>query len=153
MRSALIRGGVAGLAGVFGVGFLTVIPGGSTPGTDAPVMTKREQSAVLLETVDEDDDDDLRLDQVMLVASRDSINTRGDRDRTRVSRESRFSRDTRGRSRDKTNSKRTPVSRDRDRSRADKTRDWTMDGGEKTRDRTPNSTNDRSRHDTRWGRN
>lgn len=133
---------------------MTVIPGGSTPSSDAPVVTKREQAAAVLETVDDGDDDDLRVDQVMLLASRDSIRTRGDRDRnTRVSRESRFTGDTRGRSRDRTNSIRTPVSRDRDLSRADKTRDWTVDGGEKTRDRTPNSTNDRSRHDTRWGRN
>ncbi len=54
--------------------------------------------------------------------------------------------------RDKTNSRVTPVSRDRDKSRFDLTKDWTMDGGEFTRDRTKNSTNDNSRNDTRWGR-
>ena len=50
---------------------------------------------------------------------------------------------------DDTNSRVTDVSRDRDKSRGDKTRDWTRDGGDKTRDTTANSTNDRSRNDTR----
>ena len=53
-------------------------------------------------------------------------------------------------SNDGTNSHVTPVSRDRDRSRGDLTRDRTKDGpGTSTRDRTPNRTNDRSKHDTR----
>jgi hypothetical protein len=53
-------------------------------------------------------------------------------------------------SRDGTDSRVTSVSRDRDRSRGDLTRDRTKDGpGTSTRDRTPNRTNDRSKHDTR----
>lgn len=50
---------------------------------------------------------------------------------------------------DNTNSRVTDVSRDRDRSRGDLTKDWTKDGGTRTRDHSANSTNDRSRNDTR----
>ena len=50
---------------------------------------------------------------------------------------------------DGTRSNYTGVSRDRDRSRGDVTKDWTMDGGDRTRDLTRNLTNDRSRNDTR----
>jgi hypothetical protein len=50
---------------------------------------------------------------------------------------------------DGTNSRVTKVSRDRDKGRGDLTKDWTKDGGDKTRDRSANSTNDRSRNDTR----
>jgi len=41
------------------------------------------------------------------------------------------------------------VSRDNDRSRGDRTKDWTRDGGDKTRDHSANQTNDGSRNDTR----
>ena len=51
---------------------------------------------------------------------------------------------------DNTNSRFTAVSRDRDPSRSDKTRDWTRDGkGGLKRDWSANTTNDRSRNDTR----
>jgi hypothetical protein len=43
----------------------------------------------------------------------------------------------------------TGVSRDRDNSRRDLTKDWTRDGGDKTRDFSRNLTNDKSRNDTR----
>lgn len=52
-------------------------------------------------------------------------------------------------SNDNTNSRHTAVSRDRDKSRGDKTKDWTRDGGDRTRDHSANRTNDRSRNDTR----
>ncbi len=51
--------------------------------------------------------------------------------------------------RDGTNSRVTNVSRDRDLSRRDLTKDWTRDGGDRTRDHSRNYTNDASRHDTR----
>ena len=41
------------------------------------------------------------------------------------------------------------MSRDRDRSRGDMTKDGTRDGGDRTRDLTPNLTNDSSKNDTR----
>lgn len=50
---------------------------------------------------------------------------------------------------DNTNSQVSNVSRDRDNSRGDKTKDWTRDGGTRTRDHSANQTNDRSRNDTR----
>ena len=53
-------------------------------------------------------------------------------------------------SRDRTNSRHTGVSRDRDRSRGDLTRDKTRDGpGGKKRDWSRHHTNDASRNDTR----
>ena len=52
-------------------------------------------------------------------------------------------------SNDGTNSRVTPVSRDKDRSRGDLTKDWTRDGGDRTRDWSRNTTNDKSRNDTR----
>ena len=50
---------------------------------------------------------------------------------------------------DNTNSNFTGVSNDRDKSRSDNTRDWTQDGGTRTRDHSANQTNDSSRNDTR----
>lgn len=50
---------------------------------------------------------------------------------------------------DGTRSNYSAVSRDRDRSRGDLTKDFTRDGGDLTRDLTRNSTNDKSRNDTR----
>lgn len=153
MRSTLIRGGVASFAGVFAVGFLATVPSVSTASSEVAV-TKRDEQVTLLETVEDGDDDDLLLDRVRLVASRDSLSRASV---SRVSRASRPSRETRASrasrpSRDKTNSRTTRVSRDRDRSRGDLTRDWTRDGGDRTLDRTADSTNDRSRHDTRGRR-
>jgi hypothetical protein len=50
---------------------------------------------------------------------------------------------------DNTDSGYSNVSRDEDRSRGDRTMDQTNDGGDPTRDRTSNSTNDNSLNDTR----
>jgi hypothetical protein len=64
--------------------------------------------------------------------------------------DTRWSRDRTGRSRDRTNSRHSRVSRDRDRSRGDLTRDWTRDGkGGEKRDWSRHHTKDRSRNDTR----
>lgn len=93
---------------------------------------------VVLAVDDEDDDDTFGRE----AASRDNTS---------------FSRTTRGTGssrsrRDGTNSRYSRVSRDRDRSRGDRTKDWTRDGGDRTRDRSRGATNDRSRNDTRWRR-
>lgn len=50
---------------------------------------------------------------------------------------------------DGTNSRFTAASREDDLSRGDLTKDFTRDGGDLTRDLTPNLTNDKSRNDTR----
>ena len=92
---------------------------------------KRDDDAPSLVLVADDDDDDTNDD-----TATDETDSPSYTDQ---------SRDTN----DDTNSRVTGVSRDRDVSRADKTKDWTRDGGDMTRDNTANDTNDRSRNDTR----
>lgn len=150
MRDTLIRTGVATFSGLFAVSFLAFVPGTAATAADSAYI-KRDESVTLLATVDDDDDE--REKFTPFSVSRASAPSRA----SRVSRVSRDSRDATAskksrNTRDKTNSRVTAVSRDRDKSRFDLTRDWTMDGGEFTRDRTANSTNDNSRNDTRWGR-
>jgi hypothetical protein len=91
---------------------------------------KRDEDSIDLVLSDEDPDDD---------DTGNSKATRTNRTNTGASRATR----------DHTNSRFTKVSRDRDKSRSDKTRDWTRDGGDRTRDHSANKTNDRSRNDTR----
>ena len=119
--------GTLGLAGLVGAGLMT-LPGSTVAanlGDDA--ATKREDNLTELVLVDDDDDDD----------TNDSTNSK-----------SRFTGSSRS-TRDNTRSNFTKVSRDRDISRSDKTKDWTRDGGSRTRDWSANRTNDRSRNDTR----
>lgn len=118
--------GVAGLAAIGLIGM-------QAPLVNADEAVKREDDVTELVLVADDDDDD----------TNDNTNTNGD-DETNT-----------GNSRatnDNTNSKFTAVSRDRDLSRSDKTRDWTRDGGTRTRDWSANKTNDASRNDTRGRR-
>ena len=89
-------------------------------------LAKREEDGVDLVLMDDDDDDDTNDDD-----------TNGDTNSGT------------GNSNDNTGSRFTGVSRDSDNSRGDKTKDWTRDGGDRTRDRSANQTNDRSRNDTR----
>jgi hypothetical protein len=127
----LLPVGTLGVAGLLGAGLLAMpgAAGSAAPGgTDA--FLKRDED----------------VSEVVLVADDDGDDTN---DRTR-------SRDTRSRNtgvsrstRDHTRSNFTRVSRDRDLSRSDKTRDWTRDGGDRTRDHSQNRTNDRSRNDSR----
>ena len=94
-------------------------------------------------TIKRNDDDSAEL---VMVADDDEMNPAGDTNSGTNTR----SRNTSGvNSNDGTNSRHTAVSRDRDRSRGDLTKDWTRDGGDKTRDHSKNKTNDRSRNDTR----
>jgi len=124
--------GTLGLAGLVGAGVMT-LPGSRVAadlGDD--VATKREDNLTELVLVDDDDDDD----------TNDNSNTNS---------KSRFTGSSRS-TRDNTRSNFTKVSRDRDISRSDKTKDWTRDGGSRTRDWSANRTNDRSRNDTRGRR-
>jgi hypothetical protein len=119
------RAGIAVLALAIALGLplagLATAKSGADDGTKAAI--KREDDAAPLVTADDDDDD--------------GDDTGGNTDRT-------------GKSRDRTNSRHTAVSRDRDRSRGDLTRDKTRDGkGGKKRDWSQNRTNDGSRNDTR----
>lgn len=124
--------GTLGLAGLVGAGLMT-LPGSTVAanlGDD--VATKREDNLTELVLVDDDDDDDTN-------------------DGSDTSSKSRFTGSSRS-TRDNTRSNFTKASRDRDISRSDKTKDWTRDGGSRTRDWSADRTNDRSRNDTRGRR-
>ena len=123
--TTLLSGGVLGLAGLVATG--VVWQGAAVANDDA---AKRDDDVADLVLVADDDDDDT------------NDNTRTNQTQ---SRNTGFSRATN----DNTNSRFTKVSRDRDLSRSDKTKDWTRDGGTRTRDRSANQTNDTSRNDTR----
>ena len=116
--------GVAGLTALGLVGMSSPVAASA-----ADEAAKREDDAPSLVLVADDDDDD----------------TADDTDDTRTRSRTGASRNTG----DHTRSNVTGVSRDRDLSRADKTRDWTRDGGDRTRDRSANQTNDGSRNDSR----
>jgi hypothetical protein len=133
MKKKLIPIGTLGLAGVVGAG-LMALPGTTVAANNGDdQVAKREDHVTELVLVSDDDDDD----------TNDNTGTR-----TRTRSRTGNSRSTN----DNTRSNFTKVSRDRDLSRSDKTKDWTRDGGSRTRDWTANKTNDRSRNDTRGGR-
>ena len=115
---------------LLGVASLTAIGliGMQAPAVNADEALKRDDDSVELVLVADDDGDD----------TNGNTNDDDTNDDTR-------SRETN----DNTRSNFTGVSRDRDNSRGDKTRDWTRDGGDRTRDKSANQTNDRSRNDTR----
>lgn len=124
--------GTLGLAGLVGAGLMT-LPGSTVAASlGDDVATKREDNLTELVLVDDDDDDDTN-------------------DGSDTSSKSRFTGSSRS-TRDNTRSNFTKVSRDRDLSRSDKTKDWTRDGGSRTRDWSANRTNDRTRNDTRGRR-
>ena len=123
----LIPTALLGIAGATAIGLI----GMQAPAVAADEALKREDGAVELVLVADDDDDDTNDDT-------DDGGDDGDTDSQ--------SRETN----DNTSSNFTGVSRDRDNSRGDKTRDWTNDGaGDQKRDWSANNTNDRSRNDTR----
>ena len=129
MKTA-VTSGILAVAGAVAFGGLAFGTGQTaSAGSDDVVLNKREDTALSWVVADDDDGDD---------------NT------TRGSRTDGPSHDnTNSASRDHTNSRFTAVSRDRDRSRGDLTRDWTRDGGDRTKDKSRYITNDRSRNDTR----
>lgn len=127
----LLSFGTLGLAGVVGTG-LMAMPGATVAASaDDEVAAKREDNVAELVLVADDDDDD------------DTAGADQTRTRTRFTGASRSTNDS-------TRSNFTRVSRDRDLSRGDVTKDVTQDGpGDRKRDWSANSTNDRSRNDTR----
>ena len=116
-----------GITGLVTAGLLG-LPGTASAGPD---YAKRDEDGVDLVLMDDDDDDDTNDGDT-------DTNTNGDTNTG-------YSKSTN----DNTNSRFTAVSRDRDISRSDKTKDWTRDGGTRTRDHSANKTNDASRNDTR----
>jgi len=105
------------------------LTGPVTSAADGDAYVKREEQANSLVLVSDDDDDDSNDDTG---ASNTTAGTGSSPSRA-----------------DGTNSRYSAVSRDRDRSRGDMTKDGTRDGGDRTRDLTPNLTNDSSKNDTR----
>jgi len=140
MKKILLPLSTLGLAGAVAVGMVAATGSLSsaadpvTPGNDQAIVKREDQVAELVLVSDDDDDD-----------SNDNSN---DDSRSGVSKSTAGTGSSRSRA-DGTNSRYTAVSRDRDLSRGDKTKDWTRDGGSRTRDLTPNLTNDKSRNDTR----
>jgi hypothetical protein len=131
MKRTTLTLSTVGVAGLVTTGLLALPVTSAVAGGDTAVKRDEDTPEVVL-VADEDDDD--TADRVAGTA------TGGETD----------SRHTSGvDSNDGTNSRHTAVSRDRDRSRGDKTKDWTRDGGDRSRDRSANQTNDRSRNDTR----
>ena len=126
----LLPTAMLGIAGATAVGLVAL----QTPVVQADEAAKREDDAVEMVLVADDDDADTNDDT--------HVNTNTVSKGTKNSFNSK-------KSRDSTNSKHSKVSRDKDRSRGDKTRDWTNDGGKKKRDWSANKTNDRSKNDTR----
>lgn len=138
----LIKTGIVALTGAFAIGALGLTAAAADAG-DQQLAKREDLAGQAVVADDSDDDNDDTNDDTRSRAGK------GSRDATNNSRASRFSRDT-GPSRDNTNSRHTGVSRDRDRSRGDLTRDRTADGpGTDNRDFSRDSTNDRSRNDTR----
>ena len=118
---ALLRSGVAALGTTMAAGL--VIGAGHTAsaaGDDAAYAKREDNAKEWVVSADDDSDGD--------------TNTNGGDN---------------SRSNDNTGSRATGVSRDRDNSRGDNSRDWTRDGGDRTRDHSGNHTNDGSRNDTR----
>jgi hypothetical protein len=136
MKKILVPLSTLGLAGAVAAGLvgatgsLSSAADQGVAGSDQVVMKREDQVAELVLVSDDDDDDSN--DDTKTGASKSTAGTGSSRSRA-----------------DGTNSRYTAVSRDRDLSRGDKTKDWTRDGGDRTRDLTPNLTNDKSRNDTR----
>lgn len=118
--------------------FVFVLAGGfaintafSSSAQDDMALRRDDEGNELVLVSDDDDDDD------------DSDDDDGDDSDSRSAYSSNVD------SNDGTGSGYSAVSRDNDRSRDDRTRDWTRDGGDRTRDFSQNRTNDASRDDTR----
>jgi hypothetical protein len=140
---AWTRAGIATLATSVGAGLVVVGVGAANANDGDQVYGKRDDNANEWIVVADDDDDGG--DDNRLSGTNTNTNTGSG-----MSRGTRHSRESSGRSGDRTGSRYTRMSRDRDHSRGDKSRDWTHDGpGGGTRDFKPNLTNDRSRNDTR----
>ena len=123
---ALLRNGVAALGTTMAAGLVVSFGGPASAAGDDAAYAKREDNAKeWVVSADDDLDDDTNT----------GTKTGGGGDTSK--------------SNDNTGSRASGVSRDRDNSRGDNSRDWTRDGGDRTRDHSGNHTNDRSRNDTR----
>ena len=131
MKRTTLTLSTVGIAGLVTTGLLALPVATAVAGGDTAVKRDEDTPDIVL-VADEDDDD-----TADRVAGTDAGGDTNSRNTSGVD------------SNDGTNSRHTAVSRDRDRSRGDKTKDWTRDGGDRSRDHSANQTNDRSRNDTR----
>lgn len=136
----LAKAGVVAVAGSVGVGIMAIGATAASGAKDDVALNKRDDTSVAWVVDDADDDDDATNTGVTKL-TRTNDNTAG----TNPNTNSRHSANTN----DNTNSRYTKVSNDRDNSRGDLTKDWTRDGGDRTRDFSRHLTNDNTRNDTR----
>jgi hypothetical protein len=151
MIRTLLSLAISGLAGVLALG-LVAMNGPANAAGDTDAYVKRVDRSSDLVTVDGDDDDED--DETATnsgtgtgagngTAGTNSVTVGQTGTDTGTNTGSSNSTD------DGTGSRLTAVSREDDASRGDLTKDFTTDGGDRTRDLTPNLTNDQSRNDTR----
>lgn len=156
MRRSIVPVAVASLTGLVSLGVMGLTA--SAAAGDTSLAAKREDQATELVAVSDDEDED---DDEAATGAETSTNSgtgtgRGDGTAGTITyQDAQTGTNTAtntgsdNSTHDMTNSRFTAVSRDGELSRGDLTRDWTMDGGDRTIDLTPNLTNDKSRNDTR----
>ena len=139
MRKPLLVA-VSGLAGVTATGLAVSLLAWPAQAGDAQAAFKREQDTPDVVLVADDDEPDEGADDIRARADDDTRPTRTDRNTDRNTRTGNTRADR----------SRTGTRSGRDNSRTGRAKaDWTRDGGDRTRDWTANSTNDRSRNNTR----
>lgn len=154
MTKKLLPSSTLALAGALSLGVIG-LTGASAAADDTDGYAKREDTSTELVTVTDDDDDDDDDDGVTGTNSGTGTGAGNATSGTNTQEAGQTGTNTGtntgsdNSTSDLTNSKVTSASQDRDISQGDKTKDFTMDGGDLTRDLTPNLTNDRSRNDTR----
>jgi hypothetical protein len=147
--SKALRISALAIAGATATGLIGYTAPALAKDGDGAAYKRDDESGRVITTADLDDDDD-----GFAKGTNTQTNTGGDgaTNTNNTNNTNSHAGDNTGDSRsraDGTNSRVTNVSNDRDQSRADLTKDWTRDGGDKTRDHSRNATNDRSRNDTR----
>ena len=153
MSINIVRLGTIAVAGTLAGGLLALPLASSALGSDNAL--KRDEDTIDVVTVDDEDDDDTKAKASTGTNTNTGTNTGGNTG-TNTGNTNTGTGTGSGDQNDSTNSRSTGVSRDDDHSRGDKTKDWTGDGGDRTRDHSANNTNDGSRNDTptltaRWG--
>ncbi len=140
LTRALLRNGVAALGATMVAGLIIGV-GGTAAAIEDSAYAKREDNATewVVSADDDDSDDDTVGTTTGLNTDTGAGTTTGPDTAT----------DTGLNSDDGTGSRVTGVSEDRDESADDLTKDWTLDGGDRTRDFSQNLTNDASANDTR----
>ena len=155
MSKKLLPTSTLALAGALSLGVIG-LTGAASVADDGDAYVKREdQSTELIAVSDDDEDDDETGDEATGTnsgtgtAAGDGTAGTNTQQAGQTGTNTATNTGSDDSTSDLTNSKFTAVSRDGEPSRGDKTKDRTMDGGDPTRDLTPNLTNDSSRNDTR----